>query len=119
MAGSAQKQIEASRQCGGVLSRVAYHRAKHDGVGAAALIGQAGLTTEVIEDRNARLAVADQIKFVGLVADALGDKHLGLHLACDHDVRETGLLYYVAASADTLGDALRRAERYSAIQTRA
>ena len=86
------------------------------GIHIRELIEQAGLTMVAIEDPKARLGVANQIEFVGLVADALGDKNLGFHLALDHDVREIGLLYYVAASADTLGTALRRVERYSGIQ---
>ena len=40
---------------------------------------------------------------------------LGFHLARDFDLREMGLLYYVLASSDMLGDALRRAERYGSI----
>jgi AraC-like DNA-binding protein len=116
MAGSAPKQSSSIRRSGGVLSRLAYRRAESKGVDVAPLLAQAGLTAAIIQDSNARVGVADQIKFVELVADALGDKNLGFHLAYDHDVREIGLLYYVAASADTLGGAMRRAERYVGIQ---
>jgi hypothetical protein len=111
MAGSAAKQIVSIRQCGGVLSRLAYRYAESKGVDTAPLLAKAGLTTAIVDDQNARIGVANQIKFVELVAEALGDKILGFHLAYDHDVRQIGLLYYVAASADTLGNALRRAER--------
>ena len=51
-----------------------------------------------------------------MVADELRDEFLGLHLAQKVDLRELGLLYYVLASSETLGDALRRAARYSTIQ---
>jgi AraC-like DNA-binding protein len=116
MASSAVKQISSFRRCAGLLSRLAYQRAQREGVAVGPLIEQAGLTTAAIEDRTVPLGVPDQIKFVDLVADALGDKELGFHLAQDFDLREIGLLYYVAASADTLGSALRRAERYSDLQ---
>lgn len=116
MASPALKQIRASRRCGGVLSRLAYRQARHEGIEAAPLLAKAGLTADIIDDPNITVGVANQIKFVDLVAEALGDKNLGFRLACDHDVRVVGLLYYVAASADTLGDALRRAERYIKIQ---
>jgi AraC-like DNA-binding protein len=116
MASSAKKQVHSIRECGGVLSRLTYWHAKNTGVDVAPLLAQAGLTTAIIEDRNARVGVANQIKFVDQVANALGDKNLGFHLGYDHDVREIGLLYYVAASADTLGSALSRVERYSGIQ---
>jgi len=116
MASPALKQIRTSRRCGGVLSRLAYRRARREGVEVRPLLARAGLTTDIIDDPTVSVGVANQIKFVDLTADALGDKNLGFHLAFDHDVREIGLLYYVAASADTLGDALRRAERYAKIQ---
>jgi AraC-like DNA-binding protein len=116
MASPASKQIGLSRRCGGVLSRVAYGRAKREGIAVDDLLGLAGLTKEIIEDRNAMLGVVNQIRFVELVADALGDELLGFHLAEGFDFREIGLLYYVTASADTLGSGLRRAERYIKIQ---
>jgi len=40
---------------------------------------------------------------------------LGFRLARDGDVRQMGLLYYAAASSETLGEALGRAQRYSSI----
>ena len=39
----------------------------------------------------------------------------GIRLAQSFDLRELGLLYYVQASSDMLGDALQRAARYSTI----
>jgi AraC-like DNA-binding protein len=116
MASPALKQIRASRRCGGVLSRLAYGQATREGVEVRPFLAKAGLTTDIIDDPSVPVGVANQIKFVDLVAHALGDKNLGFHLAFDHDVRAIGLLYYVAASADTLGDALRRAERYVKLQ---
>ena len=98
------------------MSRLAYRRALRERIDVANLVEQAGLTREIIEDAKTQIGVANQIKFVELVADALGDKNLGFHLAFDHDVREIGLFYYVAASADTLGTALERMARYTAIQ---
>jgi hypothetical protein len=44
---------------------------------------------------------------------------LGFTLALDHDPREIGLLYYVMASSQTLGDALKRLARYSRITNEA
>jgi hypothetical protein len=67
------------------------------------LLQQAGLTREQIEDRSARLDVKHQVAFPSLAADALGDDLLGFHLALDFDLREIGLLYYVASSSDLIG----------------
>src|SRR5262249_41855660 len=44
---------------------------------------------------------------------------LGFTLARDFDPRELGLLYYVMASSQTLGDALKRVARYSQITNEA
>jgi AraC-like DNA-binding protein len=85
------------------------------GIELAPLLAKAGLTSRQIEDSKARISVESQIRFLVLAANALNDKFLGFHLAVDYDLREIGLLYYVLASSEVLGDALRRAERYSAI----
>ncbi len=116
MARPARKQPSSTRRCAGVLSRVAYRYALLRGVDVAPLLEQAGLTLEEIKNRNVRIGVVNQIKFVGLVAAALGDELLGFHLVDNFDFREIGLLYYVAASAETLGSALSRVERYIKIQ---
>jgi AraC-like DNA-binding protein len=76
---------------------------------------KAGLTNQRLEDRSARLPVQNQIQFLNLAANALQDEFLGFHLAQLPDLRELGLLFYVAASSETLGDVLLRAARYSSI----
>ena len=112
---SAVKQLSTLRSCAGVLSRLAYARARREHVKVGTLLRQAGLTLGEIENKDTQLSVTHQIKFVELVAKAVGDSHFGFHLACTHDLRESGLLYYVAASADSLGEALLRMERYSLV----
>jgi AraC-like DNA-binding protein len=64
---------------------------------------------------GARLRVRDQINFLNLAADELKDDLLGFHLALSPDLREIGWLYYVAASSETMGEALQRGTRYSTI----
>jgi AraC-like DNA-binding protein len=115
MTRSALKQIGSLPSCGGLLSRLVYAEAKRQGVEVGILLKRAGLTPRQMRDRDAQLPVAAQVKFAELVADALGDPDLGCRMALSADPREIGLLYYVAASAETLGDALLRLERYSAI----
>jgi AraC-like DNA-binding protein len=99
----------------GALARLAYTRARRAGIPLKPLLKKAGLTDQQLNDRGARLAVQQQIAFLNLTANALGDEFLGFHLAQLPDLREMGLLYYVAASSETLGDALQRAARYSSI----
>jgi AraC-like DNA-binding protein len=76
---------------------------------------KAGLTVQQIKNRSARLDAQAQIRFVELAAQALDDDFLGFHLARKVDLREIGFLYYIMASAETLGDALPRIARYSGI----
>ncbi|MEZ5828609.1 MAG: AraC family transcriptional regulator ligand-binding domain-containing protein [Hyphomicrobiales bacterium] len=99
----------------GVMTRLAYARAKEDGADAAALAKKAGLTPHQIDDRNAKLDVKSQVKFLDLVAEAVHDDLLGFHLAQDYDLRLIGLLYYTQSSCETMGEALRRCARYSSI----
>jgi Arabinose-binding domain of AraC transcription regulator, N-term len=103
----------------GLLSRLASARAMAAGVDVAPLMVKAAVTRKQVEDESVRLAAKGQIKFVELVADALHDDLLGFHLGCDYDLREIGLLYYVWNSSKLLGDAFRRAERYSSIVSEA
>jgi AraC-like DNA-binding protein len=112
---SAVKQISTLRSCGGLLSRLAYERARREGADVGAMLQRSGLTARAINEKSVPLGVRNQIKFVELVADAVDDKLLGFHLAQTYDPREIGLLYYVAASADTLWESLLRLERYSAL----
>jgi AraC-like DNA-binding protein len=99
----------------GTIARLAYARAKASGLDTRALVSKAHLTLPEINNTGLRLKVRDQITFLSLVADALRDDWFGFHLAQAFDLREFGFLYYVAASSETLGHALQRLVRYSAI----
>jgi len=99
----------------GVMTRQACAAVGAAGLELAPLLAQAGLTLEQIENRDSRFRAQSQVKFLQLAADALGDDLLGFHLARHSDLREAGLLYYVLASSNILGDSLQRAERYSAL----
>lgn len=99
----------------GTITRLAYARAKAAGIELEPLLTKAGLTKQQIEDIGARLSVQRQISFLNLAASALQDEFLGFHLAQKPDLRELGLLYYVPASSEILGEALRRVARYSSM----
>jgi AraC-like DNA-binding protein len=99
----------------GGLVRLAYRYAAREDLEVGSLLKKAGLTLQQIDNPTVRLNVRNQIAFLNLVADAAGDEVLGFHLAQDFDLREIGMLYYVMASSDALGDALQRATRYSRI----
>jgi AraC-like DNA-binding protein len=99
----------------GGLVRLAYARAVSRGVKLDPLLKKAGLTEQQIRTRGVRIPTRDQIKFVNLVADALGDDCLGFHLAHDFELRAFGLYYYVLASSGTFLEALQRGVRYTSI----
>jgi AraC-like DNA-binding protein len=103
----------------GGLSRLAIERLKSAGVPVEPLLKRAGLTPEAIADPEERLSVRSQIMLLDQAAIALKDHCLGFTLARDHDPREIGLLYYVMASSQTLGDGLKRVARYSQITNEA
>jgi AraC-like DNA-binding protein len=66
-----------------------------------------------------RIPVKSEITLLNEIADQLQDPFLGIHLAEGIDLRKMGLLYYVLASSDTLGESFRRLARYSRINNEA
>lgn len=100
----------------GGIARAAYARAALSLPDVASLAKRAGLALKQLEDPGFRIPVERQMTFLNLVAERLPDEFLGFHLATQIDLRELGLLYYVLASSDTLGDALRRGQRYCSLQ---
>jgi hypothetical protein len=104
---------------GGGLARLAFARLKSAGVPVAPLLRRVGLTSEMIADAEERLSVRSQIALLDAAATALKDDCIGFTLARDFEPRKIGLLYYVMASSQTLGDALKRAARYSKITNEA
>jgi AraC-like DNA-binding protein len=101
---------------GGGMTRAAYALASKAQISVEPLLQRANLTVAQAKNPDLRIAVRDQIRFLNLVAEELRDEFLGIRLAQNVDLRELGLLYYVTASSDTLGEALRRVSRYSTIQ---
>jgi len=80
------------------------------------LVRRSGLTSSQLSDPNNRITVNQQIKLLNDIAKSLPDESLGFHVAPDIELRELGLLYYVQASSESLGEALQRVTRYCSIQ---
>src|SRR5262249_7704202 len=99
----------------GAIARAAYARALEARLEVEPLLISSSLTPQQIKNSKVRIPVKNQIKFLSLVAKELPDPFLGIHLAQGIELREVGLTYYVLASSETLGDALRRLARYSGI----
>src|SRR5262252_4451508 len=115
MSDSTTRRFHKTPKNAGVIARLAYAHAAAKGVSVGSLLRKAELSSEQIEDPDARLEVRRQIKFLNLVAEALNDDLLGFHLSQNFDLRTVGLLHYVLASSATLNEAIKRAARYSSI----
>jgi len=110
---NSEQDLDSIPTAQGGLSRLAIARLKSAGVPVAPLLRRVGLTPEVIGDSEERLSVRSQVALLDEAAIALKDDCLGFTLARDFDPREIGLPYYVMASSQTLGDALKRLAHYS------
>jgi hypothetical protein len=99
----------------GIATRLAAGRLREAGIVLKPLLRSAGLSVSQIDRKDIRISVASQIRFLELAAEALKDPLLGFRLARDLEPREAGLLHYVAVSAETLGDAVDRVQRYSSL----
>src|SRR5262249_46426010 len=116
---NSEQDLASIPMAGGGLTRLAIARLKSAGVLVEPLLRRAGLTPEGVAEPGERLGVRSQIAPLDDAATALKDDCLGFTLACDHDPREIGLLYYVIASSRTLGEPLKRLARYSRVTNEA
>jgi len=90
----------------GLATRLAVARLCDADIVVEPLLRRAGLSVTQISSKDMRIGVASQIMFLELAAQALHDPLFGFRLARDAEVRQLGLLYYVAALSETLGEAL-------------
>ncbi len=112
---SSTQQLAGLPTAQGGLTRLAADRLRKAGIKLRPLLSRVGLAIDQLDDPEHRISVRSQIAFLETAAEALNDNCLGLTLAEEFDVRDLGLLYYVMASSGTLGDAMKRASRYSRV----
>ena len=103
----------------GGLARVALARVESAGLPVAPILKRVGVTPELVAEPERGLSVRSQIALLDEAAIALKDDCIGFTLARDFDPREIGLLYYVMASSQTLGEALKRLARYTTVTNEA
>jgi hypothetical protein len=85
---------------------------------AVPLLRRAGLS-EDFDGRQQRISAASQGKFLEYAAEAMDDSAFGLHLAKKANPRDAGLVFYVAAAAKNVGEAVALFARYSRIANEA
>ena len=98
----------------GLAARLAVAELQRRNIDPAPLLARCRISAVALASRK-RISVSSQVRFLELAAEAVGDDWIGLTLAETVDLRELGMLYYVAASSPGLGDALRRLERYARV----
>lgn len=95
----------------GVPARLALDHLERKHIDPDPLLNRCGLKRASLDERK-RINLASQIAFLNEVGGAIGNEWLGLDLADQVDLREMGMIYYVASSSHILEDALRRLIRY-------
>src|SRR4051794_40281314 len=101
----------ATPMASGLAARLAYAQLKRRQLDPVPLLEQSRISAGSLTD-DARISVTSQIKFLELASETTKDEWIGLTIAESFDLRELGMLYYVAASSHHLGSALTRLERY-------
>ena len=102
----------------GLAAHLAIAHLERRGIDPAPLLASSSLSQTALASRK-RIKVKSEIDFLERVSRALKDDWLGVTLAADFDLREMGMLYYVAASSQRFGDALKRLDRYERIANEA
>ena len=102
----------------GLAVHLAVAQLERRGIDPAPLLAQSGLSQAAVASHK-RIKVRAAIDFLERVSRALKDDWIGLTLAADFDLREMGMLYYVAASSQRFGDALKRLDRYERVANEA
>ena len=99
----------------GIAARLAIAVLKTHNVAIAPLLQRAGFSADDFDVRQQRISAASQGKFLEYAAEALDDSAFGFHLAEEANPREAGLVFYVAAAARDVGEAVALFARYSRI----
>jgi len=98
----------------GIAARETLHYLDRRGFDAEPLLSTAELSRAQLTQNPAGISVASQHQFLDLAATATNDPLLGLHVAAEIDLRDIGVLFYLAASCTTVADAIERLVRYAA-----
>jgi AraC-like DNA-binding protein len=87
------------------------------GIDAEPLLSKAELSRAQLIQNPGGVSAASQHRFLEIAAAGMNDPLLGLHVAAAMDLREIGLLFYLAASSETVAEALEHLARYAATAT--
>ena len=80
---------------------------------AEPLLLKAELSRDQLSPESGGISVASQHRFLELAAIETNDSLLGLHVAAEMDLRDAGILFYLAAASTTVAEALEHLARYA------
>jgi AraC-like DNA-binding protein len=84
------------------------------GFDAEPLLAKAELSRAQLLQAPVGVSVASQYRFLEIAAGEIGDPLLGFHVAAEIDLRDIGLLFYLAAASKTVSEALEYLAQYAA-----
>jgi len=97
----------------GVAARETLNYLDKRGIDAEPLLSTAELSRRQLQQDLGGVSVVSQHRFLELAANQMNDPLLGLHVAAEIDMREIGLLFYLAAASATVSEALEYLSRYA------
>src|ERR1700739_1066332 len=97
----------------GIAAREVLRYLDRNGIDAEPILAKAGLARGQLSQERGGVYVASQYRFLELASTEANDSLLGLHLAAEMDLRDAGILFYLAASSATVKDALDYLVRYA------
>ena len=103
----------------GIASRETLRYLDRKGIGAEPLLAKAGLSRGQLSRGDSGVPIASQYRFLELAATETNDPLLGFHLAAEMDLRDAGVLFYLAASSATVSEAVENLARYAGTMSEA
>jgi AraC-like DNA-binding protein len=97
----------------GTAARETLRHLDRNGVDAEPLLLKAELSRSQLSQDSGGISVASQHRFLELAAIETNDSLLGLHVAAEMDLRDVGILFYLAAASATVAEALEHLARYA------
>ncbi|HEY6983458.1 AraC family transcriptional regulator [Reyranella sp.] len=85
------------------------------GLASDGLLKQVGLKQEELDDPENRIPYAAYVGLIERAAVLLDRPDYGLRLGAAHDIRDNGLIGFIALNSPTLKDALANVERYVSV----
>ena len=97
----------------GIAARETLRHLEENRIDAEPLLAEAGLSRDQLLQDRGGISVASQYRFLELAAAAANDTLFGVHLAAEMDLRDGGILFYLASSSATVSEALENMTRYA------